>query len=101
MVEAGNFSTAAERLGLAQSAAGKEIVRQERCLNVQLFNRSVRAQTLTAEGVLHYSHCLRALEEIRLGDSALADGQIRVAGHLRIGEGLLRECLFAAQTGCR
>lgn len=71
-VEAGGFSAAAERLHLTRSAVGKTIARLEQRLGVRLFNRTTRMQSLTEEGRFFYERCLRAVEEIRLGEAMLA-----------------------------
>ncbi|MBB3309443.1 DNA-binding transcriptional LysR family regulator [Rhizobium sp. BK196] len=83
-VEAGGFSAAAERLHLTRSAVGKTIARLERRLGVRLFNRTTRMQSLTEEGRFFYERCLRAVEEIRLGEAMLETGRRVVRGRLRI-----------------
>ena len=84
-VEAGGFSAAAERLNLTRSAVGKTIARLEQRLGVRLFNRTTRMQSLTEEGRFFYERCLRAVEEIRLGEAMLESGwcaRARPAAHL-------------------
>lgn len=83
-VEAGGFSAAAERLHLTRSAVGKTIARLEQRLGVRLFNRTTRMQSLTEEGRFFYERCLRAVEEIRLGEALLESGRRGVRGRLRI-----------------
>ncbi|GAA3097046.1 LysR substrate-binding domain-containing protein [Rhizobium viscosum] len=83
-VEAGGFSSAAERLHLTRSAVGKTIARLEQRLGVRLFNRTTRMQSLTEEGRFFYERCLRAVEEIRLGEAMLESGRRSVRGRLRV-----------------
>lgn len=83
-VEAGGFSAAADRLHLTRSAVGKTIARLEQRLGVRLFNRTTRMQSLTEEGRFFYERCLRAVEEIRLGEAMLESGRHSVRGRLRI-----------------
>jgi DNA-binding transcriptional LysR family regulator len=83
-VEAGGFSAAAERLHLTRSAVGKTIARLEQRLGVRLFNRTTRMQSLTEEGRFFYERCLRAVEEIRLGEAMLDSGRRTVRGRLRV-----------------
>lgn len=83
-VEAGGFSSAAERLHLTRSAVGKTIARLEQRLGVRLFNRTTRMQSLTEEGRFFYERCLRAVEEIRLGEAMLESGRRTVRGRLRV-----------------
>lgn len=84
VVEAGSFAQAAERLHLTRSAVGKGVARLELRLGVQLFHRTTRSQSLTEEGALFYRHCLRALEEVRLGETALASNKLTLNGRLKV-----------------
>jgi DNA-binding transcriptional LysR family regulator len=83
-VEAGGFARAADRLALSRSAVGKAIARLESRLGVRLFHRTTRAQCLTEDGQLYYERCLRALEELRAGESLLESARREVAGRLRV-----------------
>ncbi|EJC80931.1 transcriptional regulator [Rhizobium leguminosarum bv. trifolii WSM2297] len=83
-VEAGGFSAAAERLHLTRSAVGKTIAKLEQRLGVRLFNRTTRNQSLTDEGRFFYERCLRAVQEIRIGEAQLESGRREVRGRLRI-----------------
>lgn len=62
--EVGSFTAAADRLNLTGSAVGKSIARLEQRLNTQLFHRTTRKITLTAEGELYRQSCLRVMEEL-------------------------------------
>ncbi|MFQ2669369.1 LysR family transcriptional regulator [Aeromonas caviae] len=84
VVEAGSFAQAAERLHLTRSAVGKGVARLELRLGVQLFHRTTRSQSLTEEGALFYRHCLRALEEVRLGEAVLASNKLTLNGRLKV-----------------
>ncbi len=84
VVEAGSFSAAAERLNLTRSAVAKSIARLESRLGVRLFHRTTRRQSLTEEGLLFHERCLRAVEEIRLGETLLESGRREIRGRLRI-----------------
>lgn len=83
-VEAGGFSAAAKKLNLTRSAVGKTIARLEERLGVRLFHRTTRSQSLTEEGRFFYERCLRAVEEIRLGEALLESGRREVRGKLRV-----------------
>ncbi|MBB5666748.1 DNA-binding transcriptional LysR family regulator [Rhizobium leguminosarum] len=83
-VEAGGFSAAADRLHLTRSAVSKTIARLEQRLGVRLFNRTTRTQNLTDEGRFFYERCLRAVEEIRIGEAQLESGKREVRGRLRV-----------------
>ncbi|KKX30289.1 LysR family transcriptional regulator [Rhizobium sp. LC145] len=99
-VEAGGFSAAAKKLNLTRSAVGKTIARLEERLGVRLFHRTTRSQSLTEEGRFFYERCLRAVEEIRLGEALLESGRREVRGRLRITMPVLfgRHCAAPALT---
>ncbi|WP_456362643.1 LysR family transcriptional regulator [Xanthomonas sp. F1] len=84
VVEAGGFAKAGERLSLTRSAVGKAIARLEERLGVQLFQRTTRTQNLTEDGQQYYERCLRAIEELRAGETMLENGRREVAGKLRV-----------------
>ena len=94
-VEAGSFAQAAIRLHLSRSAVGKSIARLEERLEVRLFQRTTRSQSLTDNGALFYERCLRALEEIRGAESLLETGKQQVSGRLRVAMPVLfgRQCV--------
>jgi DNA-binding transcriptional LysR family regulator len=84
VVEAGGFAKAGERLSLTRSAVGKAIARLEERLGVQLFQRTTRMQSLTEDGQQYYERCLRAIEELRAGETMLENGRREVVGKLRV-----------------
>lgn len=83
-VETGGFAKAAERLSLTRSAVGKAIARLEERLGVRLFHRTTRTQSLTEDGQQYYERCVRAIEELRAGESLLESGRREVVGRLRV-----------------
>lgn len=84
VVEAGGFAKAGERLSLTRSAVGKAIARLEERLGVQLFQRTTRMQSLTEDGQQYYERCLRAVDELREGETLLENGRREVVGKLRV-----------------
>ncbi|WP_426509528.1 LysR substrate-binding domain-containing protein [Serratia proteamaculans] len=95
VVEAGNFSLAAERLHLTRSAVGKTIARLEQRLGVLLFHRNTRGLSLTPEGQTYYDRCLRALSELDAADAELDNGRREPQGTLRVSAPKLlgRHCI--------
>ena len=95
VVEAGGFSAAASGLNLTRSAVGKTIARLEERLGVRLFHRTTRSQSLTEEGRFFYERCLRALEEIKIGEALLEAGKQTVRGKLRVSMPVIfgRQCI--------
>lgn len=84
VVEAGNFSVAAERLKLTRSAVSKGIARLEDRLRVKLFHRTTRSHRLTPEGQAYYDRCRRVLDELAAAGDELEAGRRDVAGLVRM-----------------
>jgi DNA-binding transcriptional LysR family regulator len=79
-----NFSEVGRQMGISSSAVGKAISRLEQRLGVRLFHRSTRSVTLTPEGQLFLSRCLRVVEELEAAEAELSaasspKGQLRVS----------------------
>lgn len=96
VVETGGFAAAARELKLTRSAIGKAVARLEDRLQVRLFNRTTRTQSLTAEGQVFYESCQRALEELRAGQAQLDSSRINVAGTLRVSMPVMYGRLYVA-----
>ncbi|MCK1784213.1 LysR family transcriptional regulator, partial [Pseudomonas sp. TNT11] len=79
-----SFTQAAERLGLSKSAVGKAIARLEERLGTQLFHRTTRRISLTADGEAYFVACSAALEEIGAAESGLGPGGGEPSGRLRV-----------------
>lgn len=100
-VECGSFAAAAERLHLTRSAVAKTIARIEARLEVRLFHRTTRSQSLTEDGQVYYERCSRALEELRMGEAALETGRREASGRLRVSMPVLfgRRCVAPVLAG--
>jgi DNA-binding transcriptional LysR family regulator len=82
-VEAGNFTRAAQRLGVTPAAVSRAIGRHEAALGVRLFRRTTRSVRLTDDGQAYYERCRQAL--------ALIDDAERELGRRRASpHGLVR-----------
>ncbi|NYE63180.1 DNA-binding transcriptional LysR family regulator [Duganella sp. 1224] len=88
VVEAGGFSAAAELLNMTPSAVSKLVSRTEARLGVQLFKRSTRSVTLTAEGREFYANCVRILQDIEDAELSVTRGVGQVRGLLRVNASL-------------
>jgi DNA-binding transcriptional LysR family regulator len=78
------FTEAAERLGVSKSAVGKAIAKLEERLGTQLFHRTTRRISLTADGEAYFAACTAALEEIGSAESGLGPGGREPSGRLRV-----------------
>ncbi|TCK32574.1 LysR family transcriptional regulator [Paraburkholderia sp. BL8N3] len=79
-----SFTDAAEQLGLTKSAVGKAIAKLEERLGAQLFHRTTRSISLTADGEAYFAACASALDEISTAETAIGPGHQRPVGRLRI-----------------
>ena len=88
VVETGSFSAAAQLLDMTPSAVSKLISRVEARLGVQLFHRTTRQLTSTAEGTLFYDDSVRILDEIDEAEQGIANGARSIRGVLRVNVSL-------------
>jgi len=58
VVEAGSFSGAAERSGIAKSSLSRRVAQLEQSLGLQLLNRNTRLFAITGAGERIYRHAL-------------------------------------------
>ena len=85
VVEAGSFSGAGQRLGIAKSAISKHVSLLEKSIGARLLNRSTRSLSLTDIGETYYRSCAsltEILDEARAATHALQDeprGMLRVS----------------------
>ncbi len=64
LAQTGNFTKAADQLGIAQSALSTSIKKLEHQLGLKLVNRTERQMSLTAEGQVLLRHANIILEDV-------------------------------------
>lgn len=84
VIESGNFSSAAEKLGMTKSAVSKRILVLEDNLGVRLFNRTTRSITLTEAGEHFSDYARNAVMIANEGFAALHNQQDIPKGTLKI-----------------
>jgi len=84
VVEAGSFSQAAERLGIARSMVSRRIAELEGRLGAQLLHRTTRRLSLTEAGRDFYERASRILIDIDEAEQSVASGQTELRGRLRL-----------------
>lgn len=84
VVEAGSFTAAAERLGVAKSAVSRRVAALESRLGAQLLRRTTRSISLTDTGRGFYDRSLRILADLDEAESAVARAEGELRGRLRI-----------------
>lgn len=85
--ELGNFTSAAEQLGLTPASVSRSISRLEKRLGVQLFVRTTRNVRLTNEGQHFWQQCRLALDQIAEAELTVSGQQKTPTGPLRISVG--------------
>lgn len=96
-----SFTDAAEHLGISKSAVGKAIARLEQRLGAQLFHRTTRQLSLTADGEAYFAACAAALDEIGAAENSMGpcvqepSGRLRVDMPVAFGRRVVAPLLFA------
>lgn len=85
LAEAGGFTAAADRLGIAKAKVSTEISRLEAQLGISLVNRTTRRVALTEAGHTLYAECVPRLRGIEEALTQLGSPSAELNGTLRIG----------------
>lgn len=85
VVETGGFTTAAERLGIAQPAVSTSVRKLEEDLGVRLLERGARRVTPTAEGRAFLQHARAILAQVAASRREMAALRTLETGQLSIG----------------
>ncbi|WP_428029029.1 LysR substrate-binding domain-containing protein [Ancylobacter sp.] len=84
VVEAGNFSRAADLLDIPKPTVTKLIQQLEAHLRTKLLNRSTRRVAVTPDGAAYYERALAVLSDLDELDGSMARSQASPAGRLRV-----------------
>lgn len=84
VVEAGQFSAAAARLGLGKSVVSRRVSELEEHLGARLLQRTTRHLALTEAGRDFYPRALQLLEDLAEAEQALSSGQRALGGRIRL-----------------
>jgi LysR family transcriptional regulator for bpeEF and oprC len=87
VVEAGNFSRAAETLAMPKGTVTKHIQSLEGRVRSQLLNRTTRRVSVTPDGAAYYERAARLLNEFDELEAGLSNAQARPQGRLRVDVG--------------
>lgn len=80
-----NFSRAAHRLHVVQSAVSMSVAKLEKELGIELFDRSKRQIALTPAGELFREHARRVIHAARLAKDSISDFEGRLSGVVEFG----------------
>lgn len=84
VVDAGSFSGAARRLGIAKSAVSKHVSLLEQSLGVRLLNRNTRSLSMTDVGESYYQSCAKMVEVVEDAKQCISGIQDEPRGMLRV-----------------
>ncbi len=84
VIEAGNFTAAAQQLGLSKSYVSKQVSQLEIELGTRLLHRTTRKLSLSDEGVHFYNHCKHIMAEAEQARVEITDSQTNLRGKIRI-----------------
>lgn len=84
VVDAGSFSEAGRRLGLAASSVSRQVNGLEDALKARLLNRSTRSLSLTHAGEVYYERVRRILSEVSETNAAVAQLEASPRGMLKL-----------------
>ncbi|MBA6363872.1 LysR family transcriptional regulator [Colwellia sp. BRX8-4] len=84
VVEQGNFSKAAIKLGVTPSAVSRQISRLEDALGIKLLQRTTRQLALTESGTLTFNYCKQMIESAEQAVNASSSTTSTVSGLLRV-----------------
>ena len=84
VVEAGSFSKAADRLGVAKSVVSRRLRALETQLGVQLLQRTTRTRSLTGPGRQFYERAVRILADLEEAEQSVADASAALSGKIRL-----------------
>lgn len=84
VVEAGSFSGAAQRLGIAKSIVSRRINALESRLGTNLFHRTTRRFSLTETGLAYFERARRILADVAEADDIARQLQGELKGKLRL-----------------
>jgi DNA-binding transcriptional LysR family regulator len=84
VVEAGQFSAAAVRLGLGKSVVSRRVSELEEHLGARLLQRTTRRLSLTEAGREFYPRALQLLEDLAEAEQSITSGQGMLSGRIRL-----------------
>lgn len=84
VADAGSFTAAAQRLGIAKSAVSRYVSELEDELGVILLQRTTRRLSLTEAGARYHEYCARMVAEADAADESVSDLRSEPTGKLRI-----------------
>jgi DNA-binding transcriptional LysR family regulator len=95
IVQSSGLAAGAKKLGLSPATATSRMNNLESSYGVRLLTRTTRKTSLTEEGRIFYTHCLRILEEVRLAEENVTNkngvltGPIKMTATVDLGKSVI------------
>jgi DNA-binding transcriptional LysR family regulator len=106
VVDAGSFSTAADRLSISAPMVSKHVAQLEKSLGARLLHRSSRHLSLTEAGETWHAHSAQALDMLDAAEAAIGQrhaaprGQLKVSAPVWCATTCFAEALTAFRERC-
>jgi DNA-binding transcriptional LysR family regulator len=84
VVKAGQFTRAAENLGMPPSTLSRRVAQLERDIGLRLLHRTTRQVEVSDAGADYYARCAHLLEEARVAHEAVAQAAHKPSGTLKL-----------------
>jgi len=84
IVELGNFTRAAQALGLPKGRVSQRVTDLENALGLRLLNRNTRSLTLTSDGQAYFAKCQQMLQDLDELEGTLKGGALSPRGPLHV-----------------
>ena len=84
VIEAGTFSAAGERLGIAKSVVSRRVSQLEKRLGSRLLHRTTRRLTLTDAGKNFYQRAVQVLADLDDAEQSVTDETTELRGSLKL-----------------
>ncbi|MES9992255.1 MAG: LysR family transcriptional regulator [Candidatus Thiodiazotropha sp.] len=84
VVESGQFSAAAERLGIGKSVISRRVSELEEYLGALLIQRTTRRLSLTDAGRAFYPRAIQLLEDLAEAEQSVSTAQHALSGRIRL-----------------
>ena len=93
VVKAGQFTRAAENLGMPPSTLSRRVAQLERAIGLRLLHRTTRRVEVSDAGADYYARCAHLLEEARLArDGSTCSAGGKGAERVEVNTGGRRHC---------
>lgn len=98
LAQTGNFTKAAEKLGIAQSALSMSIQKLEKQLTLKLINRAERKMSITSDGEILLTHAHKILASVKQAEVQLQELKGLGLGSINLGVSAMIGSYYLPET---